>query len=113
MLTLTRTIGETIRIGDDPVAGEWLNGTVANVKLYGAALTQAEVEAEWGSWTAIRTANLIRHHTFQTAAETTDYSGNSNALTASGTPTFDSDNPPIAAAATGDGAGFLPILMLG
>jgi hypothetical protein len=104
--TSTTTFTPTrFRIGADAfTGGEFLNGNVANVKVYSAALTQAEIITEWGSWQAQRTANLLRHHKFQTAAETTDYSGNSFALTASGTPTFDADNPNLTATVTATAA---------
>jgi Concanavalin A-like lectin/glucanases superfamily len=84
-----------LRVGQSPSSGEWLNGNIANLKVYNAALTQAEIVTEWGNWRAQRTANLLRHHKWQTAAETTDYSGNGWALTAAGTPVFEATNPTI------------------
>jgi hypothetical protein len=65
---------------NNATSGVWFNGRIANLKVYNAVLTLAEMEAELASWTAIRTANLMRHHKFQ-VAETTDYSGNGNTLT--------------------------------
>lgn len=80
-------------VGDDS-AGGWLNGRVAAVKLWGATLTQAEIEHELGQYIPRRIANLVRWHPF-VVAETTDYSGNGNSLTAGGTATTTEDGPPI------------------
>lgn len=95
--TLTGTLSQTrFRLGHSPKSVEWLNGNIANVKVYNAALTQAEIVTEWGNWQAQRTADLLRHHKFQSAAETVDYSGNGWSLTSAGTPTFEATNPSIA-----------------
>lgn len=92
--TMTSFTATEIQLGGDIYATtDWLNGSIANVKQYSAVLTQAEIEAEWVSWTPVRTSGLVRHHRFDTAASTADDSGNGNTLTANGTPTFDSDNP--------------------
>lgn len=98
-----------INIGNSPES-EFLNGNVANLKAYSALLTQSEIEAEWASWDAVRTTSLVRHHKFKDAAETIDYSGNGFSLTSGGSPTFDSDNPPITENSIS--AGFLSLLML-
>jgi hypothetical protein len=96
--TLTGALTPTaLRVGQSPTSGEWINGSVANLKIYNAALTQAEIEAEWSNWSAVRSADLLRHHKWQSAAETTDYSGNGHSLTSGGTPTFDSGNPSLGA----------------
>lgn len=90
-LTATR-----LRVGRSTVSTEWWNGNMANLKVYNAALTQAEILTEWGNWRAQRTADLLRHHKWQTAAEGTDYSGNGWTLPVTGTPTFEATNPAIA-----------------
>lgn len=73
---------------------ELINGNVANFKVWTAALTQAEVEAELAQYQPIRTANLLRYHPLVNA-ELVDYSGNGNTLTAgAGTPTTEA-GPPI------------------
>jgi len=82
-----------IDIGDDCFGG-WLNGRVAAVKLWAATLTQAEIEHELGQYAPRRTANLTRWHPFL-VAETVDYSGAGNSLTAGGTATAAEDGPPI------------------
>lgn len=106
----TSTVGApaTLYVGNSDV-NEFLNGNIANLKVYTAALSQTEVETEWASWDAVRTSNLLRHHKFKDAAEVTDYSGNGNALTSAGTPTFDADNPAITE--NSSSAAFLPILL--
>jgi len=85
----------TLRLGMSPLAGEQLSGHLANVKLYSAVLSQSEIVTEWGDWAAIRTSNLVRHHKFKDAAETTDYSGNGNSLTVVGSPSYSAENPTI------------------
>lgn len=80
-------------IGEDGFAG-WLNGRVAAVKLWAATLTQAEIEHELGQYVPRRVANLLRWHPF-VVAETVDYSGAANSLTAGSTGTTTEDGPPI------------------
>ena len=78
---------------------ETWNGRVANVKMYSAALTEAEVEAELAQFDPVRTADLLRRHPLH-IPETADYSGNGYSLTAGSTsPTIEAD-PPITGAAT-------------
>lgn len=79
-------------IGDDRY-DEFLNGRMAAVKVWSAALTQAEVEHELGQYVPVRTANLLRFHPF-VKAETTDYSGAGNTLSG-GSGTTTEDGPPI------------------
>lgn len=92
---LTNPVSPTLYIGSDSFS-EWWNGRVANFKHYSTVLTQIEIEAELASWTAVRTANLIRHHKFR-VAETTDYSGNGNTLSG-GTGTTTEADPPLTGA---------------
>lgn len=68
-----------LTIGEDGTGADWWNGRIANFKHYSAVLTPTEIATELNSWDAVRTANLVRHHKFQTA-ETTDYSGNGRTL---------------------------------
>lgn len=82
-----------LAIGDEGFSG-WLNGRVAAFKLWGAALSADEAALELEQYTPRRAANLLRWHPF-VAAETVDYSGNGNALTAGGTGTTTEDGPPI------------------
>lgn len=88
--TLTCT---NLKIGDSITGGEWLNGAIANLKIYNDTLTQTEIEAEWGNWRPQRTANLVAHYKFQTGLSTTDDSGNGNTLTQVGTPITEATAP--------------------
>lgn len=72
---------------------EWYDGRLAALKVWDAALTQAEIEAELAQYLPHRTANLLRFHPFL-QAETADYSGNGNALSG-GTGATTADGPPI------------------
>jgi hypothetical protein len=75
--------------------GDWLDGSVAAVKIWTAALTQAELEAELPKYAPQRTSNLWANYTFQAGPQTTDNSGNGRTLTQGGTPVLDSSGPPI------------------
>ena len=80
--------------------GDWLNGSVAAVKIWTAALTQTELETEMTSYAPVRTANLWAAYKFDAGPQTTDDSGNGRTLTSAGTPTLDSSGPPIGAGGT-------------
>jgi hypothetical protein len=60
-------------------ATESWNGRVAAVKLWTAALTTTQIDAELNQFTPVVTSGLQRYHPFH-VAETTDYSGNGNTL---------------------------------
>ena len=80
-------------LGADPFSN-WWDGRFAGIKMWDAALTASEVEAELGQYQPLRTSNLLRWHPFINA-ETTDYSGNGNGLTG-GTGATTEDGPPLA-----------------
>ena len=88
----TPTTPNEFFLGDDRYDEYW-NGRLAAVKVWTAALTQAEVEHELAQYVPARTANLIRFHPF-VKAETTDYSGSGNTLSG-GSGTSTEDGPPI------------------
>lgn len=73
--------------------GFWLNGSVANVKIYDAELNSSEVAAELGQYAAVRTANLVARYPF-TTVDLTDASGNGHTLTAGATSVTADDGPP-------------------
>ena len=101
---------DTLYLGGSSFAGEWLDGSLAGVKMYSTLLSEAEIEAEWASWDAVRTADLVRHYRLQTP-ESTDHSGNGYALTTGSTsPSYDSDDPPIGSSTEGALAGALAVL---
>jgi hypothetical protein len=81
----------TLRIGE--TVGEWLNGCVANFKVYAAALTQAEVEREFSYYQPSRTDQLVHWYPFL-RTETTDYSGGARTLSG-GTGSTTEDGPPV------------------
>src|SRR5690606_31891259 len=64
-------------------AGEYINGRTAHVRVWAAALSQAELEAEMASATVVRTANLWGDWPLD--GDANDISGNGRNLTASGT----------------------------
>ena len=70
-----------------------LNGSMAQVKVWTAALSQAEVEAEWHLDGVARTSGLWGYWSFRAGPQTTDESGNGRTLTVFGTPTLDTAGP--------------------
>jgi hypothetical protein len=71
---------------------EWLDGSLAYVRMYTAVLSDAEIAAESQSATAVRTSGLWAHYPLAAAA-LTDTSGNARNLTA-GTTALSSDTDP-------------------
>jgi hypothetical protein len=84
----------TLRIGTTRTTN-WLNGSVAAVKIWTAGLTKTEIDAERSTYSPVRTSNLWANYTFRNGPQTTDDSGNSRTLTAAGTLTTDTSGPPI------------------
>lgn len=85
----------TLRLGESVFTAEWLNGSIAAVKLWtGGALTQAELEQEAWTYMPQRTTNLTAWYPF-TVTGTADYSGGGNTLSG-GTGAVTEDGPPIA-----------------
>lgn len=85
-------------------SSEWFNGRVAHARMWTAALSQAEIEAEWGSATPVRTSALWADWPLTSASDLTDHSGSSRALTAGSTAVTTEGDPP-----TGIYTGFGPI----
>jgi len=76
--------------------GDWFNGSIAAVKIWQAALSEAEIETELLYYDAQRTSNLYAAYSFRDGPQTNDESGNSRTLTAGGgSPALDSSGPPI------------------
>lgn len=69
----------TLRLGESAAGAEWLNGTLAAVKIYQSNLSQAELEAEAWAYLPRRTAGIAAWYPF-TATEAVDYSGNARTL---------------------------------
>jgi hypothetical protein len=86
----------TFDIGNCRRTNEFLNGSVAAVKIWAAALTQAELDAEFTQYDPIRVANLNRYYSFGWGPQTVDQSGNGRTLTqGAAAPTEDTAGPPI------------------
>lgn len=90
---LSSTASVTTLVIGRAAFSRWHNGRITAVKLWGAALTQAEIDNEHRFYTAGRRANLVHEHPFL-APELTDYSGNGAALSG-GTGAAVGDGPPI------------------
>lgn len=75
-------------------AAEWLDGRVANWKVYTAALSAAEIQNDLAFYSPQRTANLLEFRPFINA-ELVDYSGNARTLTAGAGSTTTEAGPPI------------------
>ena len=80
---------------------EWFNGRLAYVRVWSTELTQSEIEAEWGSATPVRTANLWADWPLTVHTDLTDHSGNGRNLTAGSTATTTEADPPITTTNTG------------
>lgn len=75
----------SVRVGDSVFGGTGLNGNVTAVKIWTAALSQAELDAEWNTFAAVRGTNLVARYELKDNTDTADYSGNGHTLTATGT----------------------------
>jgi hypothetical protein len=71
--------------------GDSSRGKIAHFRLWGATLSQSELEAELVSATAVRTSNLAWEYRFANGAMTTDSSGNGRTLGTAGAPAFSAD----------------------
>lgn len=90
------TAGTTHTIGGHPASSpEWFNGRIAHVRVWAAALSQAEVVAEWASATPVKTSGLWAAWPLDGAADLADDSGNSRTLTAGSTSVTTEDGPPV------------------
>jgi hypothetical protein len=81
--------------GDGFGTSDFLNGSLAAVKIWTVALTEAEIQAEAATYAPVKTANLWANYKFNAGPQTTDDSGNGRTLTQAGTPVLDSSGPPI------------------
>ena len=75
-------------------SSEWLNGTTAYVRVFADTLTQAELETEWDSTSAVLTA--WADWPLFTADDLTDHSGNGRDLTPVGAGPTTEVGPPLA-----------------
>jgi hypothetical protein len=85
----------TFDIGNMRRNGEFLNGAVAAVKLWDAALNTTELAAEFTQYEAVRTTNLNRSYTFFNGPTLTDRGPNARTLTAGSTAATDTAGPNV------------------
>lgn len=78
--------------------------SVAFARVWNAELTLAEIKAEFGSATPVKTSNLYADYRFVNGSLTTDSSGNGHTLTTNATPAFTADPSFSVTAAPGVGA---------
>lgn len=79
-------------IGNSP-GNEWLNGVIADVRIWDAALSRAEIRAEMWAPKPIRSRALHAWHEFLPGRLTLDSSGRGRHLTTAGTPTTETGPP--------------------
>lgn len=89
----TTFTANSVRIGGTNSSTEWLNGSIAGVRMWNAALTEDELEAESWAYMPVRATNLRVWYPLLTPS-TVDYSGNSESLSG-GTGAALDDGPPI------------------
>lgn len=86
---------DKLLIGNDAFS-EPLDGCIAGVKIWEAALTTAEMENEKQQLDPLRTANLWAYYPLFSAADcTVDYTGQGRTLTVGNVLTTGDDNPPV------------------
>ena len=85
-----------ICFGDRSIgAGEWLNGWIADIKIYDAVLTNVEIYDESLQLSPLRTANLNSWFLIDDVQTNQDQSGLGRHLTANGSLAYNSDLPSI------------------
>lgn len=92
--TVTTHTPQQLYIGSTSSPDQWINGRVAAVKIWTAALTQPQCAAELDQFDPVIAANLLRYYKLK-VAETTDYSGNGFSLAEGGTTPAVEADPPI------------------
>jgi hypothetical protein len=91
--TVSSGVGDLLALGGRGAgdSSEWLNGTLAHVRVFASELTQAQVEAEWNSPTPVLSAWAA----WPLATDLLDVSGNGRHLTAGATSSAFEDDPPL------------------
>jgi hypothetical protein len=102
--TVSSGAGDVLALGGRGAgdSSEWMNGTLAYVRVFASELTQAQIEAEWTSPSAVLTAWAD----WPLTSDLLDISGNGRHLSAGATSSGFEDNPPVGA--TGALAGSAP-----
>lgn len=98
------TVGPTTRVaytspGSFTIGNgtEWINGDVANFKIFNAALTSGQIATELANYNVASavSSSLIRRHSFKTTSLTPEEGSSLTALTAGGTAVALATDPPI------------------
>jgi concanavalin A-like lectin/glucanase superfamily protein len=85
-----------ISFGDRfPAGGEFINGYMAVLKVFDAALTSTEILAESFTVQPVRQTNINSWFPLTSITQAADQSGNARNLTVGGTVTWDDQMPPI------------------
>lgn len=105
--TVSSGVGDLLALGGRGAAdtSEWLNGTLAYVRVFASELTQTQIEAEWASPVAVAPAWAD----WPLTADLLDVSGNGRHLTAGATSGGFEDDPPVGATAAVAGASPRPV----
>lgn len=97
-LSVGSSTPDLFSLGDSPFTGEFLNGSMGGVKVWTAALTDAEILREMYNFAPKRLSDLWGWYPFipqgSASGYGTDYSGNGKTLTVGGTLAWE-DNPPL------------------
>lgn len=86
-------------------SSEWLNGSVAYVRIWSSELSQAEIEAEWASTTPVKSSTLHSNWPLATNTDLTDTVGGKTLVVQSGGALTTATGPSLGISRTMDGHG--------
>ncbi len=89
-----RTNAYSLQVGHTAQSSSWWGGEIARLKVWTAALTASEVQAEMPSRLAVRTTNLVLAAPYDDGTQAQDLSGNANHGTIYGGVTASASPPP-------------------
>lgn len=97
-----------VAIGDTNTSfGTGAQGQYRYLRMWNAALSDADLEAEFAATSAVRTSDLRGDWPLADSTDDSDSSGNGNTLTLSGTIGTSSEEPPIGQVETGTSGGLV------
>lgn len=97
-----------VAIGDtNTIFGTGAQGQYRYLRMWNAALSDADLEAEFAATSAVRTSDLRGDWPLADSTDDSDSSGNGNTLTLSGTIGTSSEEPPIGQVETGTSGGLV------
>lgn len=97
-----------VAIGDtNTIFGAGAQGQYRYLRMWNAALSDADLEAEFAATSAVRTSDLRGDWPLADSTDDSDASGNGNTLTLSGTIGTSSEEPPIGQVETGTSGGLV------